>query len=72
MFFQDCSKIESYPDITIAIGGTDFHLTAEDYILKEVNLNNQGYKPSFCNGDEVVVNHIKHYFIEVIYTLCCV
>lgn len=34
----DCSRIDSYPDVAIAIGGTNLVLTAKDYIVEEVNL----------------------------------
>lgn len=30
----DCSRLDSMPDITITIAGTDFVLTPEQYVLK--------------------------------------
>ncbi|KAJ7329811.1 hypothetical protein JRQ81_015985 [Phrynocephalus forsythii] len=34
-FFVDCKRLSSLPSITFTIGGKDFTLTAEQYIIKE-------------------------------------
>ena len=36
----DCDKISSMPDLTVTIGGKDFVLKADDYVLK-VNVSSE-------------------------------